>query len=77
MKYFIGVIILFTSILQTTYAELPPAFFGRLSGRVMDLKSGLPLSGATIYIADLKTGTNTNNNGEFSIANVSKGAHLI
>ncbi|MEO5984185.1 MAG: TonB-dependent receptor plug domain-containing protein, partial [Ferruginibacter sp.] len=77
MKNFIGVIIFFTCILQTTVAELPPELYGRLSGKVIDLKTGLPLTGATIYIADLKTGTNTNNRGEFSIGNVSEGTHLI
>ncbi len=50
---------------------------GSLTGIVKDAKTGLTLAGVSIYIADLKTGTNTNMHGAFSISNISEGYHLI
>ncbi len=50
---------------------------GSFSGVVKDLKTGLPIEGATVYIADIKAGGNTNSKGEFSISNISEATHLI
>ncbi len=48
-----------------------------LSGIVTDAATGKPLSGVSVYISDLKTGTSTNTNGEYSISNITTGIHLI
>ncbi len=47
-------------------------------GKVMDASTKEPLSGATVYISDLKATTTTNANGEFSFTNVpSRGKFLV
>ncbi|SFH29000.1 TonB-dependent receptor [Pedobacter insulae] len=49
-----------------------------IKGKVIDATTNEPLSGATIYIADLKATTISNANGEFLIKNLpSKGKFLI
>lgn len=47
-------------------------------GKVIDASTHNPLSGATIYITDLKAYTTTNNQGEFILRNIpSKGKFLL
>lgn len=47
-------------------------------GKVIDASTHNPLSGATIYITDLKAYTTTNNQGEFILRNIpSKGRFLL
>lgn len=47
-------------------------------GKVMDASTKEPLSGATVYISDLKATTTTNANGEFSFSNIpSRGKFLV
>jgi len=47
-------------------------------GKVTDAATQMPLSGATIYITDLKAVTMTNANGEFTLKNIpSKGRFLL
>ncbi|GAB2828090.1 TonB-dependent receptor [Ferruginibacter profundus] len=48
-----------------------------LSGRVTDKKTGLPLEGASVYFSDLKKGTITNANGNYSIGNLPNGNYLV
>jgi iron complex outermembrane receptor protein len=50
---------------------------GTLSGTVTDKADGKPITGATISIPDMKTGTVSDANGKFTINLVSKGIHLI
>ena len=47
------------------------------TGKVTDGRTGEALAGASVYIADLKTGAITNNQGLFLISNISPGRHLI
>ncbi len=47
------------------------------TGKVRDGRTGEALAGASVYIADLKTGAVTNNEGNFLISNISPGRHLI
>ncbi|WP_199136264.1 TonB-dependent receptor [Pedobacter sp. ASV12] len=47
-------------------------------GKVLDASTKEPLSGATVYISDLKATTTTNANGEFSFSNIpSRGKFLV
>jgi iron complex outermembrane receptor protein len=49
-----------------------------VKGKVTDATTNEPLSGATIYISDLKATTTTNANGEFTFTNVpAKGKFLV
>jgi iron complex outermembrane receptor protein len=50
---------------------------GTLTGTVTDKADGKPISGATISIPDMKTGTVTDGNGKFSITLATKGIHLV
>lgn len=49
----------------------------QLSGRVVDEANHLPLSGASIYFTDLKTGAITDTAGYFIIRNIPQGKHLV
>ncbi len=57
--------------------ETTPLLKGSFSGVVKDAKTGSPIQGASIYIADIKMGSNTNSKGEFFIINISEGVHLV
>ncbi|MEJ7626543.1 MAG: TonB-dependent receptor [Ferruginibacter sp.] len=57
--------------------SLPINVKGKLSGIITDASTNLPLQGVTVFIADLKSGTNTNAKGEFVINNISEGLHLL
>lgn len=48
-----------------------------LKGRVTDAVTGKPLAGASILVADLKTGSNTNDSGYYQLNNISQGQHLL
>lgn len=48
-----------------------------LSGKVLDARTLEPLPGATVYLADAKTGAVTDINGKYSIRNISAGNYLI
>ncbi|MEP6673632.1 MAG: TonB-dependent receptor [Ferruginibacter sp.] len=50
---------------------------GMLSGKVTDAKTGLVLSGVSIVIPDLKSGTATDAAGEYALKNIAEGKHLI
>ncbi len=50
---------------------------GNFSGRITDAKTGKPIPDATVYITDIKTGTATDNEGNFSFKNIPEGGHLI
>lgn len=58
--------------------ETPPLVTkANLSGRVTDAKNNQPLSGATIFINDVKSGCATDANGFFQIKNIPEGSHLV
>jgi iron complex outermembrane recepter protein len=48
-----------------------------ISGKVADVKTSLPLAGASIYFPDLKLGTTTNSEGYYKLQHISQGRHLI
>ncbi len=48
-----------------------------LSGKVTDAKTGAPLERASIYIADLKTGTVADTSGNYVIRNLPAGTYLV
>ncbi len=50
---------------------------GNFTGVVKDLKTGNPIEGVSVIISDVKTGSTTNAKGEFFIANISDGKHLV
>lgn len=50
---------------------------GSLAGVVTDAKTGQPIQGASVYVADIKSGSSTNAKGEYSISNISEGTHLV
>jgi iron complex outermembrane recepter protein len=50
---------------------------GSLSGKVTEKDKGSLLSGATIYIPDLKVGTVTDNNGYYKLNSLPSGKYLV
>jgi len=48
-----------------------------LSGKITDKNSAQPLQGATIYIPDLKTGTTSDSNGNYTFHNIPIGTYLV
>lgn len=50
---------------------------GKISGKITDEKTGRPVSGATVAIPDLKTGTSTDANGIYTLKNLPRGKYLI
>src|SRR5580658_4884051 len=61
---------------QALLADAGPEL-GTLTGTVTDKADGKPISGASISIPDMKTGTVTDANGKFSITLATKGIHLV
>lgn len=64
-----------TIVIVRTPRENPS--FGNLSGLVVDGKTGEPLPGATVLLADASGGTSTNHNGHFSMNRLISGTHHI
>ena len=68
-------------VIMLTINFVNPALAIKLAeirGKVTDAKTNAPLSGATIYISDLKVSTISNSDGEFLIRNIpSKGKFLV
>lgn len=48
-----------------------------LSGKITALKTNSPLQAASVYIPDLKTGTTTDENGNYVLRNLSAGKYLV
>jgi iron complex outermembrane receptor protein len=48
-----------------------------LTGSIKDVKTNLPLTGATVYIPDLKTGVASGIDGAYIIKNIPAGAYVI
>src|SRR5215207_3240948 len=49
----------------------------QLSGRVTDARSGIPLSGASVYLSDSRTGTFTDSTGNYMLRNIPIGHTII
>ncbi|MEP7237946.1 MAG: TonB-dependent receptor [Ferruginibacter sp.] len=50
---------------------------GTFSGKITDAKTGKAIQGATVYISDIKSGTSSDAEGNFSINNIPQGNHLV
>ena len=50
---------------------------GTLSGKVTEKEKGSPLSGASVYIPDLKLGVITDNDGVYKFNNLPSGSYLV
>ncbi len=50
---------------------------GSFSGIVTDAATGKPMSGVSVFLSDIKSGTFSNAAGEFFIGNVPDGSHLV
>jgi len=77
MKKIILLSILFSVFYFDMVTASAPPLKGNFNGVVKDSKTGLPIQAVSIFIADIKLGTNTNSKGEFSISNISEGVHLV
>ncbi len=47
------------------------------SGRVTDAKTGKPIAAASVYITDIRSGSSTDDDGNFLIRNIPPGKHLV
>ncbi|MBI2730553.1 MAG: TonB-dependent receptor [Sphingobacteriales bacterium] len=47
------------------------------SGKISDKATGKPLAGVSVYFNDLRTGAVTDADGNFSVANIPSGKHLV
>lgn len=73
-KIHLFLVVLFTCFSASAFA----INLGDFKGKVTDASTKEPLSGATVYISDLKATTTTNANGEFSFSNVpTRGKFLV
>lgn len=66
--YTVAVIVLAT---QSNLAQ------NTISGYVKDAQTNEPLQGVSIYLSDLKTGTITNQNGNYRLENIKSGSYLF
>lgn len=69
-----SLVISFGSLAQTSDLASSPSL--QFTGKVK-AETGEPLAGASVYIADLKTGVITDQEGNFRFANLSSGRHLV
>jgi len=74
MKSSILIISLFGSLVSHAQNNQQKVNF---SGKTTNAKTNVPLQGVSVFIADNKIGTTTDNNGNFFIKNISPGKHLI
>jgi iron complex outermembrane recepter protein len=72
-KYIFSLIFLFSTV--TSFSQRPDRT--TLTGKVTDSKEGFPLPGATVMLAESKTGTVSDSNGVYTLKNVPLGHTLI
>lgn len=77
MKHILLLIIIGGGFALPAFANPPIIYKGSFSGKVTDLKTGLAIPDATVYISDIKTGTVTDKEGNFSFKNIPEGNHLL
>lgn len=67
----------FCSPLKAQRALDDEAYAIQFTGYVLDAKNAQPLSGASVYVSDLKTGAVTDTKGFFRITGIPAGQHLV
>ena len=71
----------FVQLSSGTYVLTPaprkPQRYGNLAGRVIDKRTGQPLAGANVMLADASGGAATDRTGHFNIPKLKKGYHRI
>ncbi len=72
-----SLIVFIYSLLIVSFAIAHPLDQGRFHGVIKDAHTGLPIEGASVYIADTKMGANTNAQGVFLIDHLAEGYHLV
>jgi iron complex outermembrane recepter protein len=70
LRYFMSIVALVCAT-QNSIAQFI------IKGNIKDNLTQNDLSGASIYISDIKTGMNTDNEGDFKISNIKKGIYLL
>jgi iron complex outermembrane receptor protein len=73
MKGVLGLVFTFL----TLYVVAQPRQTITLSGKISDANTGLPLSGATVYLTDARLGSSANREGVYTLRNVPSGHHLL
>jgi iron complex outermembrane receptor protein len=68
---------IFTFLCFCTAVNATPLPRGTITGRITDKKTGEPIAGVSVVIPDLKIGTSTNANGDYSFRNLPNGRYLI
>jgi iron complex outermembrane receptor protein len=71
LSLFVFVLFSFTTIYALSHVK------GDFSGTIKDKKTGMPIEGASVYLADIKAGSSTNKDGLFKISNIADGKHLV
>ncbi|MGC4100121.1 TonB-dependent receptor [Ferruginibacter sp.] len=69
--------ILCIALCYVAAAKNTPVLKGNLSGRITDAKTGTAISGATVFITDIKVGTSSGADGSYNFKNIPEGTHLI
>jgi iron complex outermembrane recepter protein len=83
LLFFIVSLLAIPSIAQTNLAEISAGKIAvsvlnvTLSGKITDAKTGEPLAGASVYLADDRTGTFTDANGKYILTNIPSGHHVM
>ena len=50
---------------------------GSFSGKIIDATTNAPLEAVSVYFIDIKVGSSTNADGQFSLLNIPEGKHLV
>ena len=67
------VFLIFVLIFQLSNAQTS----GKISGKIIDKKNGVPLVGANIIVVQTQSGTSADKDGYFNVINVSPGKYSI
>jgi iron complex outermembrane receptor protein len=76
-KFFFSLLAWIAMVPVFSSAIAGPPYNGTFSGEVTDVKTGLPIQGASVYFTDIRMGCSTDANGGFVISNISEGMHLV
>src|ERR1043165_9972168 len=77
MKKIISITIILLLAVSVRIQSQKPGVRFDLSGKVTDAATNTPLQNASIYISDLRIGTNTDANGNYHLHNLPTGTYLV